>query len=128
MCDMKIFKILLCFVFCLAPLISHSEEYLYDHSSCSVLDVLEDNEEVPGKIYIQPEQIFISHDGIFIFDNVGWARVHQLNCDEIGIYYFSEKLDKITDKCPNGHKIWCGRCGVCVTRWCKFRCKCVEWE
>lgn len=80
------------------------------------------------RIYVDPEQISISNDGLFVLTDAGRERIDQLNCDENGIYYVVNKIDKIIDKCPNGHKIWCRRCGGYVTRWCKFRCKCVEWE
>lgn len=80
------------------------------------------------KVYVRPEHIHLSTKGIFVLTDTGRMHIEQLNCDENGIYYVVNKIDKITDKCPNGHKIWCLRCGGCVTRWCKFRCKCVEWE
>lgn len=80
------------------------------------------------KIYIQPHQLTITNEGIFIIVQGELILVRQLNCDEKGIYCLIEHLDKITDKCQNGHKMWCGRCGGCVVKWCKFRCKCVEWE
>ena len=122
---MNIFKTFLCCILCLSPFFSSAEEFSHDNLPSNALEYNEGPEE---KVYIQPEQIYISYDGIFIFDSEGWAHVQQLNCDENGVYYFTENLDKITDKCPNGHKIWCNRCGGCVTRWCKFRCVCVEWE
>jgi hypothetical protein len=50
----------------------------------------------------------------------GIAEQAPINCDEHGIYCLKEHLDKITDKCQNGHKIWCGRCGGCVVRECLF--------
>lgn len=84
--------------------------------------------EVLDKIYIQPFQLEITDEGIFILIQDEKVLVRQLSCDENGIYFQTEHLDTITDKCKNGHKIWCGRCGGCAVRWCKFRCKCVEWE
>ncbi len=80
------------------------------------------------KIHIHPSQLTITNEGIFIIVQGEHVLVHQLNCDENGIYCLMEHLDKITDECYNRHKIWCGRCGGCAVRWCKFRCKCVEWE
>lgn len=122
---MNIFKLLFFCFFSLSPLVSSAANYSPDCISSNTLD---DNKVVArDKIYIMPEQIYISQEGIFIFDKEAWIRVEQLNWDENGMYCFG-MLDKIIDKCPNGHKIWCGRCGGCVTRWCKFRCKCVEWE
>lgn len=80
------------------------------------------------KIYIQPNQLNITNEGIFVIVQGEQVLVPQLNCDENGTYCLMEYLDKITDKCYNGHKIWCKRCLGCVVRYCKFRCKCVEWE
>lgn len=122
---MNIFKLVLC---CFLYLGVCNNDAAHCSTQCLSSNTLEGSKENKDKIYIQPEQIHISQEGIFIFDNEKCLRIEQLNCDENGIYVFATELDKITDKCPNGHKIWCGRCGGCVTRWCKFRCKCVEWE
>lgn len=119
---MNIFKMALFCFFCLSALVTNAA-YPKNY-----LNSLEDSKMDRDKIYIQPGQVHVSQEGIFIFENEELIRIEQLNCDENGIYFFVTELDKITDKCPNGHKIWCGRCGSCVTRWCKFRCKCVEWE
>lgn len=120
-----IFKTLLSVLICMSPSIeiaaTNNADYLTQETDASP-------EALETKTYICPEQIVVSNDGIFIFDNTSWLRVSQINCDMHGIYYRSERVDKITDKCPNGHKMWCGRCGGCVVRWCKFRCRCVEWE
>jgi hypothetical protein len=118
---MNLFKILLCSLFCLCHFFCEARAFHGDSIPCEF-------EIVENKIYIQPEQILITHEGIFVLIEGAQVLVRQLNCDERGLFCFAEDLDKITDKCPNGHKIWCGRCGGCVTRWCKFRCKCVEWE
>ena len=90
---------------------------------------LDEYELVWDRIYIQPEQLFISNEGIFLFIQGSQVLVHQLNCDGYGIYCRLEQLDKITeDRCYNKHPIWCRRCHGCVVRECPFHCKCVEWN
>ncbi len=115
---MSLLKIVLCGIFCFCSNFCYAAES----------DMLSDYNVVGDRIYIHPEQLLINHDGIFIFIDGDKVLVRQLNCDENGIFCFIEDVDKITDKCPNGHKMWCGRCGGCVVRYCKFRCICVEWE
>lgn len=90
--------------------------------------ILNEYEVIGNKIYIQPDQLHITYGGIFIFIQGEQVFVQQINCDESGIYCLTAHLDKITDKCYNGHKIWCTRCWGCVVRECLFRCKCVEWH
>ncbi|HEY4832253.1 MAG TPA: hypothetical protein VIH61_06820, partial [Waddliaceae bacterium] len=85
-------------------------------------------EVVDNKVYIQPDQLFITSEGIFLFVQGVQVLVNQLNCDDHGIYCLVDQLDTITDKCKNGHKIWCKRCFGCVVRECLFHCKCVEWK
>ena len=83
---------------------------------------------IENKIYIHPDQLYITNKGIFIFIHGEQIIVHQLNCNENGIYCLIEHLDSISGQCKNKHPIWCKRCWGCVVKWCKFRCKCVEWE
>lgn len=83
---------------------------------------------IGNKIYIRSDQLHITDEGIFILINGKQVFVQQLNFDENGIYCLTEHLDKITDKCYNGHKIWCKQCFGCIVRYCKFRCICVTWE
>jgi hypothetical protein len=81
-----------------------------------------------NKIYITPDQLHFTNDSIYIYVQDETVFIQQLSCDENGIYCLTEHLDTITDKCTNGHKIWCLECWGCPVRYCKFRCKCVTWE
>jgi len=112
-------------LFCFLAFTAHAENFWHTLDMEHV-----DNEyRIEGdKVYIQPNQLNITDEGIFIALHGDQVLVRQLNCDENGIYCLMECLDKITDKCYNGHKIWCTRCWGCLVRYCKFRCKCVEWE
>lgn len=121
---MNIFKALIFGLVCLTPLFGNAGDCSCNHS---YYHAHEDSEWFGRKVYIQPNQILISEDGIFVLDNEELVSISQLNHDENGMYIV-RRPDKITDKCANGHKMWCGRCGGCVIRWCKFRCICVEWE
>ena len=121
---MYLLKVFLCGFLCCSSFLSEAHKY---GDPISFIDLIE-YEVVEDRIYIQPEQLFITHEGIYIFIQGEQVFVRQLNCDESGIYCMIGDLDKITDKCPNGHKMWCRRCYGCVTRWCKYRCKCAEWE
>lgn len=127
---MSTFKFFLCSIFCFCPLFCEAGEWLDNDLPIDVYseyDVCE-YEVVGNKVYIQPEQLSIVHNGIYILIQGEPIFVCQLNCDENGIYCLIEHLDSITGQCKNKHPIWCKRCWGCIVRWCKFRCKCVEWE
>jgi len=84
---------------------------------------------VGNKVYIQPQQLQIVNEGIFLHVQNEKFLIQQLNFDEKGIYCWIELLsDRISDECYNQHKIWCWTCLGCVVRYCPFRCKCVEWD
>lgn len=54
-----------------------------------------DSEAHGYKIYIQPEQLTICNEGMFIFIGEEQFLVEQLHCDAQGIYCF---LDRISDR------------------------------
>lgn len=82
-----------------------------------------------NKIYIKPHQLKIGNEGIFLLVQEEKFLIQQLNFDEDGIYCLVEFLSgEATNKCFNLHDIWCWSCRGCLVRYCKFRCKCVEWD
>ncbi len=122
---MRILKFFLFSIFCFCPILCSANECSSNGLSHSVLH---EYEVIGNKVYIQPEQLSIMHEGIYLIIQGKPVLVSQLNCDEKGIYCFIEYLDTISDKCYNGHKIWCTRCWGCVVRECNFHCKCVAWN
>jgi len=99
---MNIFKLILC---CFLYLGVCNSGAAHCSTQCLPSKTLDGSKENKDKIYIQPEQIHLSQEGIFIFDNEECLRIEQLNCDENGIYIFATELDKITDICMKMRRI-----------------------
>ena len=78
------------------------------------------------KVYVSPEDIHITDRGIYWYDCAGITLVDAVFFDNQGLYII-KKPSEVTDKCINGHRIWCWNCLGCAIPICKFRCKCVEW-
>ncbi|MDP1835528.1 MAG: hypothetical protein Q8K75_06310 [Chlamydiales bacterium] len=84
---------------------------------------------VDNRIYLDPTQLLITNDGIFIFVNGQRTSTGKIAWDENGIYCLVEDLemDRITDRCRFGHKVWCQYCWGCVVRDCPEHCRCMAW-
>lgn len=84
------------------------------------------------RIYIQPNQVILSQNSIFVVVNNEKIFVNQLGCDESGLYFMSHFLNlpkkPTKERCTNNHTIWCKACSGCVFRYCRSRCKCVSWK
>lgn len=76
------------------------------------------------KIYLEPEQVIISKEGLFINVYNAVFKIPKLHSDVAGIYVLANYL-KVNKRCDNGHIIYC-QCGGCCNRICKFRCRCKE--
>jgi hypothetical protein len=73
------------------------------------------------KIYIQPEQLIISSEGIFFVTQDLILPINQLNADCQGLF-----IPQVSPwgKCPNGHPVKCPNCIGCGNNCCAHRCKC----
>lgn len=85
------------------------------------------------KNYIQSEQVFVAENEILVEVNGTLISVSQINCDDLGLFYWAwtpGKDDAKMDfkKCYNGHRSWCTECNGCRVRLCKGRCICAAWE
>ena len=76
-----------------------------------------------GKIYIEPDQVVVSNEGLFfIFEGV-ILPIPQLNYDSNGLYILSDFVMG-RDRCPRGHSRGCYTCGGCLNYQCPYRCWC----
>jgi hypothetical protein len=77
------------------------------------------------KIYISPNELVFTQEGIFLLHAQELIPIDAIFSDREGIFIIDPlKYDKITDTCPNGHKIYHLECGGCAWWYCNFRCKC----
>ena len=77
-----------------------------------------------SKIYVTPDEILLTKNGIYYLLHGEALPVISLNCDEKGVYIEPVQQDSIRDSCPNGHKIYHTACMGCAFWWCPYRCKC----
>ncbi len=62
------------------------------------------------KIYLQPEQITLTQDGIFVYIGNQWSSTDTLQSDAEGIYISQDERDWLQWKCPR-----CGYINSSVT-------------
>lgn len=92
-------------------------------------DNLIDNNGIQKRIktYISSEDLIFCDEAIFLSQDDSIIEIKALFSDSKGLYfYFLPEKDKISNTCPNGHKIYhwaCGGC-ACLVPPCPFRCKC----
>jgi len=80
--------------------------------------------ETSGKIYVKPEEIKITENGIFYVKNEVILPIYSIHFDAEGFYIEYLDMDGIWDTCQNGHKIYHQYCGGCAIWGCPFICKC----
>lgn len=82
------------------------------------------------KIYISPEQVIISQEGLFLVIDSTVYAIEQLNADASGIYVdvsFTYVANYVVNKgrsCKNGHMAICKTCKGCSSETCRYGCKC----
>lgn len=94
--------------------------------------IVEATENLTQKVYISSADLQITDQGIYLYDPAhGYLQIEAVFFDNLGLYTIQLKRpdEEATNKCPNGHAIWCYNpyCRGCAFAWCKFRCKCAEW-
>jgi hypothetical protein len=76
------------------------------------------------KLYLEPEQVIISKNGIFLKIADTFYQSPELYSDDAGIYIPIHYVVTRHEKCDYGHLIICKRCGGCAGCVCPFRCHC----
>lgn len=74
------------------------------------------------KIYVTPEQIEVTEEGILFYDVVKEILIlsKTLSYDEKGLY-----LKPVVQRGPCGlHSVWCRDCGGCGVIYCPMKCTC----
>lgn len=75
---------------------------------------------IEEKIYILPDQMILSKEGIFLITDRGLGLITQLNWDENGYYTGNIEFKR----CDNGHPQVCLDCHGCGNKKCIYRCNC----
>jgi hypothetical protein len=80
------------------------------------------NNRTEDKIYLAPENVLITQEGIFYVQSNKIIEVDAIYTDCEGIYMRGK--EKADNRCGNGHPLYHIECGGCANWWCNFRCKC----
>lgn len=73
------------------------------------------------KVYVSPDQVIVSEEGLFIVVDSVCIKVREIQCDDEGPYVNAAIFEK---RCWNGHPVLCDTCTGCSRLLCQFRCKC----
>jgi len=80
------------------------------------------NQAIQERIYVTPEQIEVTEDGILVYNIAGEEPIvgKTLSYDEKGLY-----LIPLTLRGPCGvHNLWCKHCKGCGVIYCPMKCEC----
>ena len=98
---------------CQADMVSSQE--LSDQLDFSEFEV------VGGRVYVTPDQLAITEDGMYLIVHEDLLPISTLHCDQLGLYVLH---DHEWGVCPNGHPIVCQNCDGCDGFLCWYHCYC----
>ncbi len=80
------------------------------------------------KMYVNPSDILVTENGLFLLGATEFIVVHGIETDEFGFYVELKENPKIGPRkeptCINGHPVYHKECGGCAHWFCNSRCKC----
>ncbi len=86
------------------------------------------NDDSLQKVYVNPSDLFITENGLFLQGAAELIPLHSVKTDEYGFYVKTKHNPEVgplkEPACWNGHPLYHEECGGCAHWWCPFRCKC----